>query len=163
MSFSSKGLNWLKGIEKLALTPYDDQTGKKIHSWCKGATIGYGHLISQFEWNRFANGISEEEAEELLIKDLLPFVRAVSSVPRILTQTEFDACVILAFNIGQENFKNSTVCKMVSNPKYRSNTYPSLRAAWMAWNKSQGKINKGVINRRSAEWDMYSRGIYRYW
>lgn len=42
---SNDGQNLLKNIEKLRLKPYNDQNGKEITSYVKGATIGYGHLI----------------------------------------------------------------------------------------------------------------------
>lgn len=163
MSLSEKGLNWLKHVERLALMPYDDQTGKQISSWVKGATIGYGHLIPKHEWEKYRNGITEAEAEALLRKDLERFVEAVRLIPRKLAQHEFDALVILAYNIGVDAFKGSTVYKMVSDPNFRSSVYKDLEAAWKAWNKSQGKILNGLIKRRAAEWDMYSRGLYRHW
>lgn len=163
MTLSDKGLQWLKDVERLALKPYDDQTGKTITSWCKGATIGYGHLILRREWDQFKNGITEVEATVLLWKDLSAFIAVVKEIPRKLAQHEFDACVILAFNIGEDGFRGSTVRRMVANPKFVSSSYPTLEAAWKAWNKSQGKVSNGLINRRAAEWDMYSRGIYRHW
>jgi len=46
---SNQGMGLLKSIEKLRLKPYDDQTGKEISSWVKGATIGYGYLIDPGE------------------------------------------------------------------------------------------------------------------
>lgn len=163
MTLSSKGLTWLKDVERLALKPYDDQTGKPIKSWVKGATIGYGHLILRREWDEFKNGITEGQAEALLLRDLRPFISVVNEITRPLKSHEFDACVILAFNIGEDGFRNSTVRKMVQNPTFRSSVYKDLEAAWKAWNKSQGKVNRGLINRRAAEWDMYSSGIYRLW
>lgn len=51
VDFSTKGQDLLKKIESLRLNPYDDQTGKDISAWVKGATIGYGHLILQNEWD----------------------------------------------------------------------------------------------------------------
>ena len=163
MQLSAKGQDWLRKIERLALKPYDDQTGKVITSWCKGATIGYGHLIARSEWEWFQNGITREGAEALFLKDLLPFEDVVREIRRPLAQREFDACVIFAFNIGVDGFRGSTARKMVENPDFKSHVYPSLEAAWKAWNKSQGVVNKGVANRRAAEWDMYSSGIYRHW
>ena len=59
---SINGVNLLAGIEKLALKPYDDQTSKEITSWVKGATIGYGHLISKDDWDSYKNGLSKEDA-----------------------------------------------------------------------------------------------------
>lgn len=35
-----------------------------------------------------------------------------------------------------------------------------IDAAWMIWNKSQGKINKGVINRRKTELRVYHDSMY---
>lgn len=163
MSLSVKGLQWLKDVERLYLQPYDDQTGKRITSWCKGATIGYGHLIAKREWTQYQNGINRQEAEELFLRDLEPFQIVVRQIDRDLKPNEFDACVILAFNIGIEGFRNSTARKMVANPDYKSSVYKNLQAAWKAFNKSQGKISQGLINRRAAEWDMYSKGIYRHW
>lgn len=163
MQLSTKGQDWLKKIERLALKPYDDQTGKTITSWCKGATIGYGHLIARSEWEQFKNGINRDGAEALFLKDLRPFEAVVREIDRPLAQHEFDACVILAFNIGVDGFRGSTARKMIANPNFKSSVYRNLEAAWKAWNKSQGVVNKGVINRRAAEWDMYSSGIYRHW
>ncbi|MGJ9295466.1 hypothetical protein ACI2FZ_10100, partial [Campylobacter jejuni] len=54
---SNDGQNLLKNIEKLRLKPYNDQNGKEITSYVKGATIGYGHLIGQNEWDLYKNGI----------------------------------------------------------------------------------------------------------
>lgn len=163
MSLSAQGLQWLKDIEKLALQPYDDQTGRRITSWCEGATIGFGHLISTGEWNHFKFGISREEADDLLQADLAPFERAVRSTNRNFSSHQYDAAVVFAFNIGLNAFLTSTAFKMLKNPDYHSSTYRNLEEAWKAYNKSQKKLNKGLVNRRSAEWDMFSKGIYRHW
>lgn len=163
MSLSVKGLQWLKDVERLYLKPYDDQTGKPISSWCKGATIGYGHLIAKREWTQYQNGITRQEADELFLSDLEPSQVVVRQITRKLAPHEFDACVILAFNIGVEQFRTSTARKMVADPNFQSPVYKNLQAAWKAYNKSQGKINQGLINRRAAEWDMYAKGIYRHW
>jgi len=160
---SSKAIDLLKGIEKLATKPYDDQTALDITEWVKGATIGYGHLISKSEWTKYKDGISEKEAIELFQSDIAPFVKAVkSSVKSNIKQTEFDALIILIFNIGVTAFKHSSVLKLINNPSAKT-TYKNLESAWKAWNKSNKKINKGLINRRNAEWNIYTKGIYQRW
>lgn len=163
MHLSEKGRQLLKDIEKLHLTPYDDQTGKPTSVWCKGATIGYGHLISQREWSKYAGGITRQQAEDLFNDDLRPFEGVVREIDRKLEQNQFDACVILAYNIGEDGFRHSTVRKMIENPGFKSASYHNLEAAWKSWNRSQGKVMRGLINRRAAEWDMYAHGIYRRW
>ena len=163
LSLSKKGIDWLKGVEKLRLKPYDDQTGKDITAWVEGATIGYGHLISSGDWSKYQSGINEQQAEALFKKDLAPFVKAVQSgVTSKITQQQFDAMVILAFNIGESGFKSSSVLKLVNDPDAKT-SYKDLETAWKAWNKSQGKVLKGLQNRRKAEWNIYSKGVYAHW
>jgi GH24 family phage-related lysozyme (muramidase) len=160
---SAKGIALLKSIETLALKPYDDQTGKQIDHWVKGATIGYGHLIQQDQWEHYKDGISEQEASALFQDDLKPFAQAVASSVRVeLTQHQFDALVILAFNIGIANFRSSSVLKLVNDPGAHT-PYASLEQAWKAWNKSQGRVNEGLKNRRNAEWKIYSKAVYERW
>lgn len=162
-SFSTKARNLLKSIEVLKTKPYDDQTGNDITSWVKGATIGYGHLIPRREWNKYKSGISKAQAVALFNKDLLPFLKKVKqSVSAKVKQNEFDAMLILTFNIGRTAFGKSSVLKLVNNPS--ANTpYASLEKAWKAWNKSQGRYNRGLANRRAAEWNIYSKNIYKKW
>lgn len=160
---STKAIDLLKGIEKLATKPYDDQTALDITEWVKGATIGYGHLISKSDWPKYKDGISKEEAIELFQSDLTPFIKPVKySVKSNIKQNEFDALVILIFNIGATAFKLSSVLKLINNPSAKT-TYKNLESAWKAWNKSNKKINQGLINRRNSEWDIYSKGIYQQW
>ncbi|ECL0993393.1 lysozyme [Campylobacter jejuni] len=158
---SNDGQNLLKNIEKLRLKPYNDQNGKEITSYVKGATIGYGHLIGQNEWDLYKNGITLQEADKLFKSDLLPFENAVkNSINSSLAQNEFDDLVILCFNIGIDNFKNSSVAKIINGEK---TGYKTLKEAWMAWNKSQNKVMQGLINRRNAEYKLYIQGGYEKW
>jgi len=162
-TLSAKAINLLKDIEELATKPYDDQTGKEISNWVEGATIGYGHLILKDEWGKYKNGISESQALTLFKTDIQPFSSKVKGVIKTtITQNEFDALVILTFNIGVNGFGTSSVLKLINDPTART-SYLSLEAAWKAWNKSQGKISNGLKNRRQAEWNIYTKNIYKKW
>jgi type VI secretion system secreted protein VgrG len=163
MRMSEQGIELLQSIETLATEPYDDQTGEKIDHWVKGATIGYGHLILQDQWELYRGGITEAQAGALFEKDLQPFIEAVNQslmVPQ--TQNQFDALVILVFNIGAANFRQSSVLKLINDPSAET-PYHGLEQAWKAWNKSQGKVNEGLNNRRQAEWKIYTEGVYETW
>ena len=163
LSLSSSGESLLKGVEALRLKPYDDQTSDDISSWVGGATIGYGHLIASDEWHLYEKGINESQAENLFSDDLAPFVEAVNeSVMAQISQQQFDAMVMLAFNIGIGAFKTSSALKLINDPNARTD-YDSLESAWKAWNKSQGEVNQGLVNRRNAEWNVYSKGVYERW
>ncbi|WMJ71050.1 lysozyme [Stenotrophomonas sp. 24(2023)] len=163
MTLSPQGIDWLKQVEGQRLQPYDDQNGKAIDHWVTGATVGYGHLIAREEWATLGRGVTLAEAEQLLRKDLAPFEQTVNrSVKASLAQHQFDALVILCFNIGGGNFGRSSVLKLVNDP-HVATPYANLQAAWMAWTRSQGKVMKGLVNRRGAEWRMYSNGSYDHW
>jgi GH24 family phage-related lysozyme (muramidase) len=158
---SDKAMDLLKGIERLSLVPYDDQTGDQIDEWCPGATIGYGHLIRQGEWSQWGREITEEEAEELFLLDAEPMIYAVDiSIQKDMEQCQFDACVILAFNIGAHGFATSSVAKILNGEHTH---YQSLDEAWLAWNKSQGQVNEGLNNRRLCELRIFHDGIYERW
>ena len=164
---SDKGMELLMSIEAFRGIPYDDQNGNNISDWVKGATIGYGHLISQDEWNQsgssYINGITKDQAKILFTKDLVPFVDGVNAkVTAAISQNQFDALVILAFNIGLGNFDSSSVLKLINDPSAQT-SYPNLEAAWKAWNKSQGNVMQGLVNRRNAEWNIYAKDIYEHW
>ena len=164
---SDQGIELLMSIEAFRGKPYDDQTGDEISSWVKGATIGYGHLISLQEWNEsgdgYQQGITQEQGKTLFLEDLEPFAEGVNAkITAFITQNQFDALVILAFNIGLTNFATSSVLKLVNNPSAQTK-YPNLEAAWKSWNRSQGKVMQGLVNRRNAEWNMYAKNVYAHW
>ena len=67
-------------------------------------TIGYGHVVRDGERDRFANEIGEDEAEELLRRDVGVAERAVLrliSVP--LIDGQFDALVSFTYNLGGQD------------------------------------------------------------
>lgn len=176
MKFSQKGIDLLKSIEELHLKVYDDQTGKDIEEYNdeneRGVTIGYGHLISEEEQTIYKEQVSitRTQADKLFLDDLQKFLKIVNETIKVnLLQQEYDALVILAFNIGtgvgsrNKGFKNSSVVKLINDPKDAESNYPTLDEAWKAFNKSQGQVNKGIINRREAELKIFKEGVYEKW
>nr|MBP7909316.1 VCBS repeat-containing protein [Pseudomonadales bacterium] len=166
MSLSLRGLEFLQQIEGgLHATPYDDQTGKPITTWVPGATIGYGHKIDEAEWSLFKDGITEMAAGLIFAADLSQTISEVNNAIRVkLTQNQFDAVVALAYNIGpgDDGFSGSSVVALINDPSVKTD-YANLEAAWKAWNRTQGNESEGLINRRNAEWRVYSEGSYEGW
>jgi lysozyme len=157
---TDSGIKRLKQLEGFRLEPYDDQSGAWISEWCGGATIGYGHLIAHFEWDEFAQGITEADADLLFQTDIKPveeMVRRAICVP--LKPHQFDALVMLAYNIGDGRFRTSSAVRMINDPAVVT-SYVTLHDAWMAWIKSQGKVNHGLEHRRASEWQLWSSGAY---
>ena len=164
MHISNYGIELLKEYEGAVIRNrkhviYDDKTGQPVNTdkpLPRGATIGYGHLIKPDE--DFRNGITESTATELLRSDIATTERAVQdniTVP--LTQNQFDALVIFAYNIGNQNFANSTVVKYINNLDFHSSIYPTIDVAWRAWCKTNGHLSPGLIRRRDAELKLFHR------
>ena len=70
--------------------PYADSLGKM--------TIGYGHLITKGE--NFTNGITEDEADKLLSRDLANVVLQVQSLKLNLPDDWNDFIIIMVFQLG---------------------------------------------------------------
>ena len=162
MNISKNGIELLKKLEGSVIRNgkhviYDDQTGQPLNTnkpLPHGATIGYGHLIKPGEY--FTNGIDEERAIELLCHDVKFAENAVhANITSPLTQNQFDALVIFAYNIGAKNFTHSTVVKYINDPLFHSTTYMNLDSAWRAWCKSDGRVMPGLVWRRDMELKLF--------
>ena len=145
MKTSDKGLNLIKQFEGCHLKPYQDPIGL----W----TIGWGHLIGDgkslpIEWFR---EITQDEADELLKKDLMRFERGVLRLcPLNLTQSRFDALVSFAFNLGLGSLQISTLRK-----KHNRGDILGATQEFVKWNKAGGKPLRGLTMRREAEQALY--------
>lgn len=110
-------------------------------------TIGYGFT----EGVSLGDVMTHAQADARLIVELQMYERAVS---RALTippnQNQFDACVLLCFNIGMTGFAKSTVCKA-----HNRGDFEAAGRAFALWNKSGGKVYKGLVSRRAEESALY--------
>ena len=86
--------------------PYDDQTGDYITQYKKGATIGWGHLITgRAEFEKYKNGITEPEAIRLKQVDSKKAEKKVKNHIKVpVTQDMYNALVSRAFNGGDGAF-----------------------------------------------------------
>ena len=143
---SQKGLELIKQFEGLSLTPYV----------CAGGinTIGYGNTY-------YTNGkkvtlqdkpITIQQAEELLKFSLSTYEKAVDSFCRDdISQSQFDALVSFAYNLGTGALQKSTLIKKVNaNPKD-----VTIADEFLKWNKANGRVLAGLTKRRQAEANLY--------
>lgn len=143
---SQKGLELIKSFEGLSLKPYV----------CAGGinTIGYGSTY-------YTNGkkvtlqdkpITKEQAEELIKHSLSTYEKAVDSFCRDdISQSQFDALVSFAYNLGTGALQKSTLIKKVNaNPQD-----PTIKAEFLKWNKAGGRALAGLTKRRQAEANLY--------
>jgi lysozyme len=134
----------IKDHEGLRLTAYKDGGGV----W----TIGYGHTGADV---REGLTIPLSEAERLLTRDLKTAEGHVNGAVQVkLTQNQFDAIVSFVYNVGGEAFRTSTMLRLLNAGDYvgAANQFPR-------WNKDNGKVVQGLINRRAKERDLFLRGM----
>ena len=135
MKCSQEGLALIKKFEGCRLESYRCSANV--------LTIGYGHTGVVKE----TDTITQEEADELLEKDVLKFEEYVEdNVIVELDQSQFDALVAWTFNLGPGNLRESTMLK-----KLNDSDYASVPSEMKRWNKAGGKTLDGLIRRRNAE------------
>ena len=160
---SARGVAELKKME--GIEPY-------IYTCSAGAqTIGAGHKLSRVEMDtgtliidgqevRWINGLTKEQIDALLRKDLEWVELAINdSVTVPLSDNQFDALVAFTFNVGASAFRSSTLLK-----KLNKGDYLSVPDELRRWNKItvrhvnddgttvySKQVSPGLVRRREAE------------
>jgi len=138
-SINEQGLKLIKHFESLELSAYQDSVGV----W----TIGWGHtkgVSADME-------IDQAEAEDLLKNDLIIFEKAVEkNVSVELDSNQFSALVSFTFNLGETNFRNSTLLL-----KLNAEDYDGASEEFKRWSKAGGVRLKGLVRRRLSERNLF--------
>ena len=140
MKLSDSGLDKLKLLEGFRAVAYVPVPGDRL-------TLGYGFT----EGVKLGDTITVEQAESRLISELEPYEAAVSNGCAIVpNKSQFDAMVLLCFNIGIDGFLNSTVLKA-----HNRGDFQAAARAFGLWNKSGGVVYAGLTRRRALEAALY--------
>jgi lysozyme len=150
---SKKGAAFIGHFEGFRAEMYNDPVGH--------ATIGFGHLVHHGPINgsepaEFKRAITRERALELLQQDASSAAGQISrSVKVKLTQTQADALISFAFNVGNGAFQESTLLRLLNQ-----GDYDSVPAQLNRWTKASGKTLPGLVTRRKAEGALFREGTY---
>lgn len=128
----------------------NDWEGDKLRAYKDGGgvwTIGRGHTGPDVHPGM---EITEAESDRLFAEDLAehciePYLDGAPT-----SDNEYAAMTALAFNIGLENFRNSTVLK-----RHKLGNKMGAANAFLLWVYDDGKRIKGLENRRAAERRLY--------
>jgi len=144
-NISDMGLKLIKAYEGYRPVDRTLVSGQRV--------VGYGHRLKSEE----AMVLSKLEAEELLKDDLAPFIDMINeNVHAPLSQSQFDALVSFAYNIGPKAFLQSDTLRALNNGR-------PLDAAngFDIWRKSEidGKVYvvDALMRRRTAEKALFLR------
>lgn len=141
MTISPEGLSLIKTFEGLVLHPYKDSVGVP--------TIGYGSTYCYCGTKITMNfpTITEPVAEFMLVHNVQIYANAViSALTHPATQHQFDSMVSLTYNIGVNNFKNSTLVK-----DFNAGQLQKAADQFTVWRLAGGVVNQGLVNRRAKE------------
>lgn len=144
MEMSKNGLALLKSFEGCELTAYQDPVG----IW----TMGYG-------WTQPVNGksvgkgmtITQGVADSLLCSGVVQYEKGVTGLVKVaINQSQFDALVDFAYNLGVKALEGSTLLK-----KLNAGDYTGAADEFPKWNKAGGKVLNGLVKRRAAERSLF--------
>ncbi len=155
MRVSKHGREFITAHEGEILRVYLDPVGLP--------TMGVGHLLTDEEKAKYPDGsvITRGVSQEFLERDLRRFENAVNTLVKVpINQNQFDALVSFAFNVGEgernpktgkyNGFRGSSVLRHLNNGDYEK-----AANAFLAWNKSKGKVLPGLTRRRNEERELF--------
>ena len=152
-SVSKAGINLIKSFEGLRLQAYEDSSGV--------VTIGYGTT-------KYFNGakvkledvITKERAEALLTKDITKAEHILNVlVDSPLKQNEVDALISFIYNVGFEQFKESTLLKKLNTGVVRKEVAVEFDR-WVHVSKDGVAVRSlGLVSRREAERRLFIGGV----
>ena len=140
---SNNGITLIKSFEGCRLKAYRCPAGV--------LTIGYGHTGNDVKentiWTQF-------QAEVALLTDLTKYEKYVNDMETefdyCFNQNEFDALVSFTYNCGKGN-----LYKLTQNGTRNSE---QIAKAMPLYNKANGNVLQGLVNRRKAEVELFTSG-----
>lgn len=145
MKISPKGLELIKDFEGFSSTSYLCVAGIP--------TIGFGNTF-------YEDGRKVKLGEQISKTDALKLLEVIAnrdfadkifpSIKVPVTQSQFDAMVSLAYNIGVGAFLKSTLLKKVN-----AGDFTGAGEEFLRWNKANGKEVLGLTRRREREKQLF--------
>lgn len=142
------GIDLIKRNEGCKLTAYLDEVADPpvwtIGYGCTGPEVYRGLTITQTQ--------AEEMLATRLAQEFEPGVLAAIG-PAPTTQSQFDAMISLAWNIGVGAFAKSTVARL-----HKAGDYAGAALAFELWDHAGGRVNEALLRRRKEEASLYLSG-----
>ena len=141
MRISDNGINFIIGYEGFS------PIACKCVPTEKYLTIGYGHYGADVKEGQ---KITRKDAFKLLKNDLVSFEKKVDKYNHIynFNQNQFDALVSFAYNVGSIDQLTAKGTRSIDK----------ISQCILLYNKSGGKVLKGLTNRRKAEQLLFNKG-----
>lgn len=150
MKISGNGLAIVKAFESCLkpvgrgrFVPYVDPVGV--------LTIGWGHTNDHGRKFKRGDVWTQAECDAELASDMTIFEAAVERRVKVkLTQSQFDALVSFAYNVGEGNLARSTLLKRVNAKRF-----DDAAREFAKWNRGGGRVLRGLTRRRASETHLF--------
>ena len=145
MKLSANGFKLLGELEGIVLRPYKDSVGIP--------TIGIGSTSYEdgTKVKMSDKAITKARAIQLAENVVKSFEAQVNkSIVLTMTQNQFDAMVLLCYNIGKSGFARSSVVR-----NFNAGNLQKAADSFLLWNKAGGLVSKGLNNRRNIERNLF--------
>jgi GH24 family phage-related lysozyme (muramidase) len=143
----------IAGFEGFCSGPYNDtQRNCGTGGTTGNCTIGYGTELhagpcTAADTTAYPNGVTRQQALDMLQNDANTAAAAVDrNVTVPLTPAQRDALTSFVYNAGVQAFTDSTLLRDLNSGETQAAADQLLR-----WNRANGQVNQGLINRRTAE------------
>ncbi len=150
MHLSPEGYSLLEKLEGFSPNLYALKDG--------GLTIGFGFFVPYGEGNKWRKGLTWAEADSIMrikVPQYEDQVKKYINVP--LTQNQFDALTMIAYNLG--GFAKAT---SIVNDINNEADYEQLQKDWMRFVHSKAPgVMKGLMNRRKDELKVRNESDYQ--
>lgn len=141
--------DYVRGVEKLAKLRSDGSVEAYMPTANDVPTIGYGETGPDIKMGLVWTVAQAEQRFAKRFAEFACVVRAaLGAAPT--TQGQFDAMVSLAYNIGVQAFRDSTLLRL-----HKEGKYTEAKAQFARWNKQAGKVLNGLTFRREHEAGIY--------
>lgn len=144
---NQKGIDLIKKFEGFKPRAYYDIAGV--------LTIGYGHTSKTLTP---LSEITEEEAEELLRKDIATAELFVNSYVKVdINDNMFSALSSFTFNLGPNSLRISTLLKLLNSQAPKEDVANEFLKWCKVFNPRTGAKQEsvGLLNRRKAERELF--------
>lgn len=151
-ALNDETIKMLKQWEGFRASAYPDPGSRDGTPW----TIGYGQTRINNRPVRKGDTITEPEAYAWMKAELDRVSGVVERLVKVpLTDNQHGALVSFTYNVGDKAFQTSTLLRLLNQ-----GDYGAVPAQLARWNKNDGKVMKGLTNRRAAEAGLWARGEY---
>ncbi len=144
-------LNQIEGLESFRSTAYPDGSanGQQLYS------IGYGHQIQPSESYLLNTTITQQQAEQLLTKDLQAVANILNGSGINYTQGQYDALLDFGFNAGLGALM-SAVEAFINSGSDGVVNYLQNYVYWHPVPGGPAQMNQTLVNRRNNEIAMWN-------